>query len=120
MRRTSSRTLAATSLLALLVAVGIPNQAQAGEQANHATSLRMVRDRERDLVRIVVGFSEVPAFTARLERSGLRLVVDVPNADLAGAATALTERQGVVGGVMAQAFQVEGKSIPMVHRTRHW
>jgi type IV pilus assembly protein PilQ len=109
MRRTSSRTLAATSLLALLVAIGLPDRAEAAEQANHATSVRMVRDTERDLVRIVVGFSEIPTFTARLERSGLRLVVDVPNADLKGAPTALTERQGVVGGVMAQAFQVEGK-----------
>ena len=35
--------------------------------------------------RVVVGFSEIPAFTARLERNGLRLVVDVPNADLKGA-----------------------------------
>ena len=110
MRRTSSRTLAATSLLALLAALAVPIRAQAQERTNHATSVRMVRDAERDVVRIVVGFSEIPAFTARLERSGLRLVVDVPNADLKGAPTALTDRQGVVGGVMAQAFKNEGKS----------
>ena len=110
MRRTSSRTLAATSLLALLTALAVPNRAEAEERANHATSVRMVRDAERDVVRIVVGFSEIPAFTARLERNGLRLVVDVPNADLKGAPTALTDRQGVVGGVMTQAFQSEGKS----------
>jgi type IV pilus assembly protein PilQ len=110
MRRTSSRTLAATSLLALLTALAVPNRADAEERANHATTVRMVRDAEREVVRIVVGFSEIPAFTARLERNGLRLVVDVPNADLKGAPTALTERLGVVGGVMAQAFQSDGKS----------
>jgi type IV pilus assembly protein PilQ len=110
MRRTSTRTLAATSLLALLTALAVPNRAEAEERANHATSVRMVRDAERDVVRIVVGFSEIPAFTARLERNGLRLVVDVPDADLKGAPTALTERLGVVGGVMAQAFQADGKS----------
>src|SRR4051812_8050219 len=110
MRRSSSRSLAATSLLALLSALAVPNRAAAEERANHATSVRMVRDAERDVVRIVVGFSETPAFTARLDRNGLRLLVDVPNADLQGAPTALTERQGVVGGVMAQAFQSEGKS----------
>ncbi|MES1178373.1 MAG: type IV pilus secretin PilQ [Myxococcales bacterium] len=110
MRRTSSRTLAATSLLALLTALAVPNRADAEERANHATSVRMVRDAQRDVVRIVVGFSEIPTFTARLERNGLRLVVDVSNADLQGAPTALTERLGVVGGVMAQAFQSEGKS----------
>src|SRR5450432_2960024 len=110
MRRTSSRTLAATSLLALLTALAVPNRADAEERANHATTVRMVRDAEREVVRIVVGFSEIPAFTARLERNGLRLVVDVPDADLKGAPTALTERLGVVGGVMAQAFQSGGKS----------
>src|SRR5450432_1395964 len=110
MRRTSSRTLAATSLLALLTALAVPNRADAEERANHATTVRMVRDAEREVVRIVVGFSEIPAFTARLERNGLRLVVDVPNADLQGAPTALTERLGVVGGVMAQAFRADGKS----------
>jgi type IV pilus assembly protein PilQ len=110
MRRSSSRTLAATSLLALLTALAVPNRAEAEERANHATSVRMVRDAERDVVRVVVGFSEIPAFTARLERNGLRLVVDVPDADLKGAPTALTERLGVVGGVMAQAFQTDGKS----------
>ncbi|MEJ1960381.1 MAG: secretin N-terminal domain-containing protein [Gammaproteobacteria bacterium] len=110
MRRTSSRTLAATSLLALLSALAVPNRADAQERANHATSVRMVKDAQRDVVRVVVGFSEIPTFTARLERNGLRLVVDVSNADLQGAEAALTERQGVVGGVMAQAFSSEGKS----------
>src|SRR4051812_16416757 len=110
MRRTSSRSLAAVSLLALLTALAVPNRADAEERANHATSVRMVRDAERDVVRIVVGFSDIPDFTARLDRNGLRLLVDVPNADLQGAPTALTERQGVVGGVMAQAFQTDGKS----------
>lgn len=110
MRRTSSRTIAATSLLALLTALAVPNRAEAEERANHATSVRMVRDAEREVVRIVVGFSEIPAFTARLEQNGLRLIVDVPDADLKGAPTALTERLGVVGGVMTQAFRADGKS----------
>lgn len=110
MRRRSSRTLAATSLLALLTAVAVPRGAHAEEGANHATSVHMAKDGERDVVRIVVGFSQIPTFSARLERNGMRLVVDVPNADLKGAPTALTERLGVVGGVMAQAFQAEGKS----------
>lgn len=110
MRRTSSRTLAATSLFALLVAVGMPTRAYAQERVNHATAVHVVRDSERDVVRVVVSFSEIPAFTARLEQNGLRLLVDVPNADLQGAPTALTERQGVIGGVMVQAFRDSGKS----------
>ena len=110
MRRTSSRTFAATSLLALLTALAVPVRAEAEERANHATTVRMVKDPQRDVVRVVVGFSEIPTFTARLERAGLRLVVDVPDADLKGAPTALTERLGVIGGVMAQAFKADGKS----------
>jgi hypothetical protein len=102
--------LAATSLLALLTALAVPKRADAEERANHATSVRMVRDAERDVVSVVVGFSDIPAFTARLDRNGLRLVVDVPNADLKGAPSALTDRLGVVGGVMVQAFPTDGKS----------
>jgi len=114
MRRTSSRTFAASSLLALLTALAVPNRAEAEERANHATTVRMVRDAQLDAVRIVVGFSEIPAFTARLDRNGLRLVVDVPNADVQGAKAALTERQGVVGGVMVQAFRADGQSTTRV------
>jgi type IV pilus assembly protein PilQ len=110
MRRTSSRTIAATSLLALLTALAVPNRANAEERQNHATTVRMARDAQRDVVRIVIGFSQVPTFTARLERNGLRLVVDVPDADIQGAPAALTDRLGVVGGVMTQAFNTDGKS----------
>jgi len=110
MRRTSSRTIAATSLLALIAALAVPRGAAAEERVNHATTVRMASDADHDIVRVVVGFSEIPTFTARLERSGQRLVVDVPDADLQGAPTALTERLGVVGGVMAQAFHQNGTS----------
>jgi type IV pilus assembly protein PilQ len=57
-----------------------------------------------------VDFSDVPSFTARLESHGLRLVVDVPNADLQGVPGALTDRVGVVGGVLTQAFKNNGQS----------
>jgi type IV pilus assembly protein PilQ len=56
-----------------------------------------------------VSFTSVPTYTARLERDKRRLIVDIPDADLRGAPTAITRKTGVVGGVMAQAFQV-GKS----------
>ncbi|HEY3254363.1 MAG TPA: type IV pilus secretin PilQ, partial [Polyangiaceae bacterium] len=94
----------------MLSALAVPKRAAAEERVNHATSVRMVRDAERDVVRVVVGFSETPTFTARLDRNGLRLLVDVPDADLMGAPPALTDRQGVVGGVMTQAFKTDGKS----------
>jgi type IV pilus assembly protein PilQ len=61
-----------------------------------------------------VQFTSAPAYTARLENGGLRLLVDVPNAELGGAPPALTERVGVVGGVLTQAFKSQGRSTTRV------
>jgi type IV pilus assembly protein PilQ len=58
--------------------------------------------------RVVVSFSSAPTFTARLDKQKSRLIVDVPNAVLSGAPSAVTERVGVLGGVMAQSFKVAG------------
>ena len=57
---------------------------------------------------IKVEFTRPPTYSVRLERGGLRLVVDVPNADLGRVPAAFTDPVGVVGGVMAQAFQSGG------------
>ncbi|HEY2406802.1 MAG TPA: type IV pilus secretin PilQ, partial [Polyangiaceae bacterium] len=105
MRRTSCRTFAATSLLVALTAFAVPKRALAEGVSKHATSLHMDRDTQSEVVKIVVDFDAPPTFSARLERGGMRLVVDVPDADLKGAATALTERLAMVGGVMAQTFK---------------
>ena len=59
---------------------------------------------------VSVTFTEAPTYTARLDKGNRRLLVDVTNADVVGAQPALTDRVGVVGGVMTQAFQTpEGK-----------
>ena len=57
---------------------------------------------------MVVTFSAPPTFSARLDKQKNRLVVDVPQADLEGVPGALTDRVGVVGGVMVQSFAVAG------------
>ncbi len=56
---------------------------------------------------VVVAFDQRPSYTARIENSGRRLVIDVPNARLAGAPSAVTSRKGLVGGVMAQSFKTD-------------
>jgi type IV pilus assembly protein PilQ len=53
---------------------------------------------------VVVSFTEEPSFTARLDKGNRRLVVDVSDADVLGAAPALTDRVGVIGGVLTQGF----------------
>lgn len=52
-----------------------------------------------------VEFTAPPSYNVRLERGGLRLVIDVPNAELGKGPAAFTDAVGVVGGVMAQSFQ---------------
>ena len=79
----------------------------AGTSARKATHVAVERAGEAE-TRVVVRFTEPPTFTARLEQKGSRLIVDVPNATLANATPAITDRVGVVGGVMAQSFAVSG------------
>ena len=55
----------------------------------------------------VVG-TDLPVFNARLEAGGKRLLVDLTNADVAGAPEALTGLAGVVGGVLTQSFRGDG------------
>lgn len=47
-------------------------------------------------------------YTARVERQGKRIVVDLRNVIVDGAAAALTERKGVVAGVLTQTFKADG------------
>jgi type IV pilus assembly protein PilQ len=53
---------------------------------------------------ITVNFSAPPVFTARLEQSGRRLVVDIPNSETKNIPAAKLERVGVVGSVLTQVF----------------
>lgn len=110
--RPRPRHLALASALALLTALGVTGRALAAEGTPglHATGIRAASDRD-GATRVVVDFTAAPVFTARLDRGGRRLMVDIPGADLKGAPSALTQREGVVGGVMAQTFQTaQGKT----------
>ncbi len=93
--RAFSLALSLTALSSLALAEGTGRVAtnlslQAGERAG-AARLRMT-------------FTEPPTFTARLERGGTRLLVDVPSSSLRNIPPALLEKVGVVGGVMVQSF----------------
>lgn len=96
----------AASIALVLSSLSTPRLVLAQEKG-HTTEIRLERAGERE-TRLVVGFTTQPTFTARLDRARARLVVDVPNAELKGVPTALLEKTGVVGGVMAQSFKVSG------------
>jgi type IV pilus assembly protein PilQ len=97
--------LAAT--FALLVGLGVAPVAHAASPESKATHVEVSKAGVGE-TRIVVSFSSPPTFTARLDKQKNRLLVDVPLAVLDGVPGALTERVGVVGGVMAQSFAVMG------------
>jgi type IV pilus assembly protein PilQ len=49
-----------------------------------------------------------PDYSARVAQGGKRIVIDMRGAIIAGAEPAITDLQGVVGGVMTQAFRAQG------------
>ncbi len=89
----------------MLAALGAPSRANAAETAagRHATNIQASSQKDGS-AQVVVSFTRAPTFTARLDRGGRRLIVDIPDADLQGAPAALTRHEGVIGGVMAQTF----------------
>lgn len=58
--------------------------------------------------RVLVDTSTPPRFSAQLVGGGKRLIVDVLNADVSRNIPAITDRTGVVAGVVAQAYQGSG------------
>src|SRR5688572_2493014 len=112
MRSMPSR-LMPTLVLTLSLALGwiaVAADAHAvGDALRRATDIRVLPAKNAG-AQVVVEFTAPPTYSARLERQGKRLIIDVPNADLGRAPTAITRRVGVVGGVMAQTFKSASSS----------
>jgi type IV pilus assembly protein PilQ len=105
MRRTSPRLAHAASLLLSFFLVSTSHSALGATPAPRFVTDMKVTPESEGVTRVAVSFSEPPLYTARLERGGTRLIVDVPNATLKGAPTAITDKVGLVGGVMVQTFK---------------
>ncbi len=102
----STRFRRAFSLAFSLSAYSVIAAAAAPERV--ATALELKAAATAGSARLRMTFSEAPTYTARMERGGTRLVVDVPSSSLKGVPAALLERVGVVGGVMVQSFAAGG------------
>jgi len=63
---------------------------------------------------VVVAGTEPPVFAVRVENGGKRLVVDLSNADIAGAKGAISDAVGLVGGVLTQAFRTDAGAMTRV------
>ncbi len=84
----------------------------AAEPASAAGRTPQVTDLEVETsgqtTRIVLDVTSKPQFNARMERKGTRLIVDLGDCGVKGKAPTVTDRHGVVGGVMTQEFK-QGK-----------
>ncbi|MEO7327873.1 MAG: secretin N-terminal domain-containing protein, partial [Minicystis sp.] len=63
---------------------------------------------------VLVATSAAPHFSARIAEGGLRLIIDIDGADVAGAPGAITQGNALVAGVMTQAFQQDGQPLTRV------
>jgi type IV pilus assembly protein PilQ len=86
-----------------------PSFADASPQAtaNHVRDVKVRTIGAQGAAEIEVVGTSAPVYNMRVEGGGRRLVMDISNADVAGAKEALTNAVGVVGGVMTQAFKTD-------------
>jgi type IV pilus assembly protein PilQ len=63
---------------------------------------------------VLIAATGTPQFNARVENGGMRIVVDIHDADVQGAPGAITHGNALVGGVMTQAYQQNGQRITRV------
>src|SRR5690242_9319576 len=106
-RSTGRRTKGVSSLTALAIVLSA-TVSWADGASNH------VRDVKVHAAEGIPGGTEIevvgtgaPTFNVRVTEGGKRLLVDVSDADMAGAPSAITNPSGVVGGVLTQAFRSE-------------
>ncbi|MDI3289568.1 type IV pilus secretin PilQ [Polyangium sp. 15x6] len=64
--------------------------------------------------RVSVATSAEPRFFARVDSGGKRLVIDIAGAEIKGAPAAITQGNALVGGVLTQTFDQDGKKITRV------
>ncbi|HEY5956001.1 MAG TPA: type IV pilus secretin PilQ [Polyangiaceae bacterium] len=89
-------------LLSIALAI-VASPAMAGALRG-ATDVTVRTDTVLKQAEVVVAFSSPPKFSARLERGAKRLVIDVPESELRGAQPSVLTKDGVVAGVLTQAF----------------
>jgi len=99
--------------LALLVLVAATWPATSRADTLHVRDVKL-SSQGADTSDITVTTSDKPRYSARVESGGLRLLVDISGADVAGAPGAITKGGGVVAGVMTQAFPGAAEPITRV------
>ncbi len=73
---------------------------------NHVRDVK-VHESSGGATEIEVLGTTAPVFNVKVADGGKRLIIDLSNADVAGAPEALTKSVGVVGGIQTQAFKTD-------------
>ena len=80
-------------------------------ESNHAQSAEVSSPSEQQLVEVAIHFDAPPVPIARLERQNLRLVIDVPGAELKGKFPPLMPNSGVVASVLTQSYVANTETV---------
>jgi type IV pilus assembly protein PilQ len=112
-RRRSGRLLGRFLVGGLLAFLSYAAPAAAAPAAIHVSDVR-IASTSREAAEVAVATSGEPRFSARVTDGGTRLVVDIADADIAGAPAALTKGNDLVAGVMTQAFQTGGEGVTRI------
>ncbi|HOU94799.1 MAG TPA: AMIN domain-containing protein, partial [Polyangiaceae bacterium] len=101
--RFRDRAFPAFALLVFVALVVTAGAARAAGQGRAVTTAAVETADEATVVRL--GVTAKPTYTARLDRNGTRLVVDLADVVLGGAPAAITRGSGLVAGVLLQEFK---------------
>ncbi len=95
--------------------VGSTGLAAAAGEHNHVRDVRITPDDAvKDGAKIEIAGADALTYSVRVADGGSRILVDLSDADVAGAPAAITKSVGVVGGVLTQAFPTATGSMTRV------
>ena len=106
------RAFPAFAWLAFIALLATAQPADAAGRTRQVTDLGVETSGETTTV--ILDVTSKPQFTARMERKGTRLVVDLADCGVKGKPPTVTDRHGVVGGVMTQEFKQGRRSTTRV------
>ncbi len=78
--------------------------ATAAGPMRHATEVTVQQNEADGPTAVRIQFDSAPTYTARVDRGGLRVILDVPYAVVKGAKPAIVGKTGLVAGVLTQSF----------------
>ena len=103
-----ARKLRILRLAAVVAALHVSSVAWASATPNHVRDVRVHAATDlAGATEIEVSGTEAPSFQVRSEAGGKRLILELANADVAGAPESISDPRGLVSGILTQSFHTE-------------